>query len=101
MLGFSVTARTLRYWESCGLLAKPQREGRYAVYDASLIERAELLAATRPKQMAKLRRRNVELQIVGETLVLRVKPKKLTEYLERMSHERLVETVQGVKSDHD
>jgi DNA-binding transcriptional MerR regulator len=46
-----VPARTVRYYQSIGLLAKPQRVGKEAVYGKAHIDRLKLIATMRARGM--------------------------------------------------
>lgn len=74
-----LTERTLRYWESTGLLPRPVRLGRRVFYAPVALETIATLVATRPAAIARLRRRarsSVTVEQCGEVLVLKVKFKR-------------------------
>jgi len=71
-IGSSVTKRTLRYWESVGLIPKARRIGREAYYPISTVQRVRMLAATRPASIRKFRSMfNIKVEQDGDTLILR------------------------------
>lgn len=55
-----VTVRTIRYYQSAGLLPLPTRRGRQVVYNRDHLERLELIA--------ELSRRGLRLSAIGELL---------------------------------
>lgn len=67
-----MTKRTLRYWESVGLIPKARRIGREAYYPLSAIQKAKMLAATRPENIRKYRSMfNIKIEQDGDTVILR------------------------------
>ena len=84
--GYSVTERTMRYWESRGWLPKPFRgDGGYATYRETPIDTARMLAATRPRNISALRNRVtvhdypdkvVTVEVKGEDIFVRINTRK-------------------------
>ena len=83
--GFSVTERTIRFWESSGYIAKPVRFGRRVLHPEQVLGSIRALAATRPAAIRDLRKRVtprhgriVDVNTTGDTLVVRISYNKQT-----------------------
>ena len=84
--GHEVTERTMRYWESRDWLPRSVRgTGGFATYIQSPINTARLLAATRPKRIAKLRTqtivhhypdKTVTIETSGDDIFVRINTRK-------------------------
>jgi DNA-binding transcriptional MerR regulator len=79
-----VTAKTIRYYESIGLLPQPRRtDAGYRVYDEEDVERLGFI------------RRAVELDLplgdIGEILALRDRTQRPCDYVVRVARERLAD----------
>jgi DNA-binding transcriptional MerR regulator len=68
-----VSARTIRYYQSEGVLAAPRREGRDARYNAGHLERLELIA--------ELQERGLKLEAIKSLLGRAGKRSSVTEWL--------------------
>ncbi|MHB1785984.1 MAG: MerR family transcriptional regulator [Acidimicrobiales bacterium] len=68
-----VTVRTIRYYQSAGLLPLPTRRGRQAFYGPDHLERLELIA--------ELSRRGLRLSAIGELLAHSFTPTSADEWL--------------------
>ena len=53
--GYDVSYRTIRYWESEGLLPSPIRSGRRVYYDDTSISKIRFLCATRISSFREMR----------------------------------------------
>jgi len=78
--GFDVSVRTLRFWESEGMIPSAEIIGGNALHNRNVLKSVRVLAATSPKALAKFRRNgasNVQLvELTDDEIVLRISYKK-------------------------
>lgn len=80
--GYSVSKRTIRYWENSGLLPCAVRAGRRVVHNANVLLKARLLAVTSPRAMAAARRDVINsIPSEGSRSVSTVEQVSLTEFI--------------------
>lgn len=74
--GLGVTERTLRFWEAEHMMPSAVIVDGRAVHEPSVLGTVRMLAATRPKQLSRLRKNGHEkveiVKITEDELVLRI-----------------------------